>query len=152
MKKMKIHSYPIVDYYLKEIEKIKDHSDLSVILVAGTLSELIMRELSDDSETHFKKLLLKYVHDEIIDQYQFDIADEIRNIRNRYIHIDIGKMIKYWDGTAIIDANGTITFSIETVINSDNPEKEIPKFYSINLQIYSERILLLLKKLLKSFD
>lgn len=148
---MKIYRYPLVDYYLKEIEKIREHSALSVILVAGTLSELIIRELSDDSMTNFNKLLGKNLHDKTIDQYQFDIADEIRNIRNRYIHIDIGKMIKNWDGTAIIEENGAITFSIDTVINSVNPEKEIPKFYSIHLHADSDRILLLLKELLKSF-
>lgn len=150
--KIKPLEYPIVTYYLDEIEKTKKHFSLSVVLLAGTLSELIIRELSNDSGSPYAGLLKRILKRKLIGDNQFKICDEIKLIRNRYVHVNIGKMIKKWHGLAVIDKDGLATFSKEVVLSSVEPEKEIPNFYSIHLKADSERILFLLKALLKSFD
>ena len=148
---MKPLEYPLVRYYLDEIKNIEKHSPLAVVLFAGTLAELIMREIDNNAKIGYSKYLKELLKRKIIDEKQYKISNEIRNIRNRYVHINVKKMLKEWDGISIVDDDGIVTFVNEIILGSKNPENEIPRFYSIYLENDSKKILSLLKLLINTF-
>lgn len=149
---MKPLNYPIVRYYLGEAETLlRKRSYLGALLVVGTLSELLVRELADDERTSLKKLLKKLLDSSKITEAQFRLFERIREIRNRYVHININKLVHNFDGKALVNHNGTVTFLNEVVLSSSNPEKQIVKFYKLSVKLDSLVIFDLMKQVIETF-
>ena len=147
---MKPLSYPIVRYYLREAETLlRKQSYLGALLVVGTLSELLVRELADDERTSLKKLLRKLLNSSKITEAQFQLFERMRKIRNRYIHINLNKVVHDFDGKALVNRNGIVTFLNEEVLSSPHPEKQIVEFYKLSVKMDSLMIFGLMKEVIE---
>jgi len=150
---MKAIDYQVVKLYLQEVEKcLENELYLSCIAVCGIISELMVREFCGGSKLPLSKLLKKLHDDEKISEDLYTVLDTIREIRNKYIHLNLGKEIKsVFDGLAIIE-NGIVTFSSEFVRNAENPEEELIFFHRLNLIGSAERMFDLTKEALQTLQ
>ena len=149
---MKPFDYPIVRYYLEQAEKLLGkESYLGVLLVAGTLSELIVREIADDDKTRLAPLLKRLLKSRKINPNQFNLFDAIRKIRNRYVHININKLANDFDGIVLTGSDGVTTFLNEIILSSHRPEKKVVEFFKIRVKVDSLEIVDLLNKAICTF-
>lgn len=124
---MGLDSYPIVRYYLEQAEAhLEKEFYLGALLIVATLSELLVREITGDTETRLKRLLDRLHCSHSISEEQFELFDEIREIRNLYVHLDLGKFA-YSHG--IENNNGNIALVNEILQSSKYPAEELVDFY-----------------------
>jgi len=149
---MKISEYPLVDYYIKKIKiLIENEYNLGALLMLCTLNELIVKEIANDYSDSVYSLSNKLLEDGRLNHKQYEIIDEIRTIRNQYIHIDKEKMVWNFDGWVIIeDFFEPGMFLNELVLSSDETDKEFLNFYKIRTKLYVKDFYKKIKYLLKT--
>lgn len=149
---MELSEYPLVIVYLEEMEMLKERSPLGTVLICGTLSELILREIMNDEKRPIGKLLDRALHSNKIDENQFRLFDDIRNIRNKYIHISSDKVsYNLHDGLVFVDTNNIAQFVNEIAFNNPTEENLIA-VHKIHLVEDSRLIYESVKKLIESLS
>ena len=130
---------PLIEHYKTEISNLAEqHNELALILVCGVLSELIAREIAGNERGGYEKLLIHLVRDKKITNKQYILFEEVRETRNRYVHISSSKVLES-RGLGVIDDNGIVTFLEEAVYN-DLTEENLSNLYLQHLAADSEKI------------
>ena len=146
---MDLNSYPIVTYYLEQAEAyLEKEFYLEALLIVVTLSELLVREIADDTETHLRRLLDRLRSSHNISEEQFELLDEIRRIRNLYVHLDLQRFA-YSHGIA--DDSGNITLVNEALQLSKYPAEELLDLYKSMVRSDSLRAFDLVKRAITAF-
>lgn len=130
--------YPLISYYLKEIRK-SFACPLALILMYSTLAELIMREKQDYRGRDYCGYLARLVEKGFISQDHFYAADEIRQIRNLYMHLDFRKLIEAGFSGIETDEIGFLAFLNEDFVNSP-VESEVVPYFKKMVGIHSKQV------------
>lgn len=106
---------PLIKFYIIEIDSlIKNQSYLSIIILVGGLCELALKEVCN-STVKFNQLLKKAVANKLINGEEFVAFDNIRKLRNNYIHFDIEKLYQF--GLVYLESDKNVTFLHEYEAN-----------------------------------
>lgn len=101
---MKFLQLPIPRLYILEIDLlIKAERWLALILTLGALNELAVKEIAG-KEGRMEGLLTELRKERKLTEREFQVSDEIRKIRNKYMHIHAKKIAE--PGTALIEESG----------------------------------------------
>ncbi|MFZ3099869.1 MAG: hypothetical protein WA103_01375 [Minisyncoccales bacterium] len=142
---MNINKYPLIKIYTNEIEKTQSRGgDLALIFIVGATCELILREIMDIATNNtigMERLIFSGLAKNIINQKQAVLFNDIREIRNKYIHIDVDKIINDYC-YFLIKPNGLIENINEIILNNFS-KKNLEKVVNIHI---SEDSLLAYKK------
>lgn len=151
---IKALEYPLVRLYFDEAEKaLSQGLHISCIAVSGILTELMARELASDERSNLVDVLKKLFKDKKISPKQFEWFNTIRLVRNRYIHINIGKEIETsFMGMVKEEPNGSMTFLKELIVGSDDPETEAIKLHKLCAESDACEVSMTLEKLIDALN
>lgn len=145
---MKAIEYPIVELYLGEAKKaLNEKLFLPCIAVCGIISEMMIRERAGDfkEKEYISRILRGLFKSGEISEEQFLIFENIRKIRNRYIHLDLGAEAEASFQGWVVEDDSIATLVSEQIRQSEDPESELIKFHRLVAEIDAKNILRLLE-------
>jgi len=152
---MKAIEYPIVKLYLDEARKaFNECLYLSCIAVCGITSEIMIREKAADMKEreNISRILKTLLKRGKISEKQFIVFEKIREIRNRYVHLNLGTNAEASFYGGVVEENGTATFVVEYIRQADDPESELLKFHRLFAETDSKEMLRLVEETLSELE
>ena len=125
---------------MREIERTrKSGHHLSTVFLIGGTAELILRELADDERTGSEKLIAKLQKLNVINSVQAELFDEIRERRNKYLHVNANKILSdnqyfYVDKDGLLD-------NINEIALSDYTEENLRKTLTLHIRNDAHRMM-----------
>ena len=109
------HSPEVLSYLVEAKVALRTEMYLACILTAGTLAELVLREISSDYNSNVATICKKLYENKVLNKEQFENFTKIRKIRNQYAHINLKQN---WDKPPegiVFEQNGIATFLEEVL-------------------------------------
>ena len=132
---MNITEYPLLKIYFEEIQALNIAKRyLSLIILCGMFSEIFIRELTNNEQTlNFGRLLKQALNQGLISVSQFELINELRIYRNKYVHFSANKvMTESFDGLSVVYEDGTFDF-INEIVNYNPNEENLEKVARLHL-------------------
>lgn len=148
---MKAIEYPIVELYLDEAKKaLNEKLFLPCIATCGIISEMMIRERAGDykEKENISRILKGLLRRGEISEKQFCVFEDIREIRNRYIHLNLATEAEASFQGWAVEYNGVTTLTSEQIRQSEDPELELIKFHRLVAEIDAKNILRLIEAVL----
>jgi len=141
----------IIKRLLFELEKLAKYKfHYAIILICGVCGELIFKEnlqIYDTRKPSYEKQLINAFSNKKISKSVFAILEDIRVIRNKYIHIDNIKILDDW-GIGYVDEYGMIGLANDIALRSFS-EKDFEKTLLIHMETDARATYQAVKALIK---
>jgi len=114
---MRASEIPGVLAYMAEAKRaLRSDMYLACILICGTLSEMVLREMASDYKNRIYKIINSLNKTGAITVEQCNNFHDIRKIRNKYAHLDFKENWEKVSEGIAFERDGIITFLEEALV------------------------------------